>query len=56
VIVGRLIPAGTGMAYHEARKAKDLMDDSERRAIAESEAAELEASQAETSDENAAAE
>jgi DNA-directed RNA polymerase subunit beta' len=43
VIVGRLIPAGTGMAYHEARKVKDLMDDEERRAIAESEAAELEA-------------
>ncbi len=43
VIVGRLIPAGTGMAYHEARKAKDLMDDAERRAIADSEAAELEA-------------
>ena len=56
VIVGRLIPAGTGMAYHEARKAKDLMDDSERRAIAESEAAELEASQPETIDESAAAE
>lgn len=43
VIVGRLIPAGTGMAYHEARKAKDQMDDAERRAIAEAEAAELEA-------------
>ncbi|TAG34875.1 MAG: DNA-directed RNA polymerase subunit beta' [Polaromonas sp.] len=43
VIVGRLIPAGTGMAYHDARKAKDLMDDAERRAIAEAEAAELEA-------------
>jgi DNA-directed RNA polymerase subunit beta' len=43
VIVGRLIPAGTGMAYHEARKAKDLMDDAERRAIADAEAAELEA-------------
>jgi DNA-directed RNA polymerase subunit beta' len=41
VIVGRLIPAGTGMAYHQARKAKELMDDAERRAIAESEAAEL---------------
>jgi DNA-directed RNA polymerase subunit beta' len=41
VIVGRLIPAGTGMAYHQARKAKDAMDDAERRAIAESEAAEL---------------
>ena len=43
VIVGRLIPAGTGMAYHQARKAKDLMDDAERRAISESEAAEMEA-------------
>jgi DNA-directed RNA polymerase subunit beta' len=41
VIVGRLIPAGTGMAYHQARKAKDLMDDAERRAIADAEAAEL---------------
>ncbi|WP_394791408.1 DNA-directed RNA polymerase subunit beta' [Rhodoferax sp.] len=45
VIVGRLIPAGTGMAYHQARLAKDLMDDAERRAIAESEAAELAGSQ-----------
>ena len=41
VIVGRLIPAGTGMAYHQARKAKDPMDEAERRAIAEAEAAEL---------------
>ncbi|MCY1205633.1 DNA-directed RNA polymerase subunit beta' [compost metagenome] len=41
VIVGRLIPAGTGMAYHQARKVKDAMDEAERRAIAESEAAEL---------------
>ncbi len=41
VIVGRLIPAGTGMAYHEARKAKESMDDAERRAIADAEAAEL---------------
>ena len=41
VIVGRLIPAGTGMAYHQARKAKDMMDEAERRAIADSEAAEL---------------
>ncbi|UCU99616.1 DNA-directed RNA polymerase subunit beta' [Acidovorax radicis] len=49
VIVGRLIPAGTGMAYHQARKAKDAMDDAERRAIAEAEAAEMEA-QASTSD------
>ena len=41
VIVGRLIPAGTGMAYHQARKVKEAMDDAERRAIAEAEAAEL---------------
>ncbi|MEP6823753.1 MAG: hypothetical protein ABI919_02970, partial [Ramlibacter sp.] len=41
VIVGRLIPAGTGMAYHIARKAKDQMDEAERRAIAEAEATEL---------------
>ncbi|MDO9279462.1 MAG: DNA-directed RNA polymerase subunit beta', partial [Polaromonas sp.] len=54
VIVGRLIPAGTGMAYHKARRAKEQMDDAERRAIAESEAAELEAlSPAEQSSEGA---
>ncbi len=41
VIVGRLIPAGTGLAYHEARKVRENMDDVERRAIAEAEAAEL---------------
>ncbi len=41
VIVGRLIPAGTGLAYHNARKAKEAMDDAERRAIADAEAAEL---------------
>ncbi|MFD1892243.1 DNA-directed RNA polymerase subunit beta' [Ottowia beijingensis] len=41
VIVGRLIPAGTGLAYHQARKVKDQMDEAERRAIAEAEAAEL---------------
>ncbi len=41
VIVGRLIPAGTGLAYHEARKAKDAMDEAERRQIAEEEAAQL---------------
>lgn len=45
VIVGRLIPAGTGLAYHQARKAKDAMDEAERRAIAEAEAADLAASQ-----------
>jgi DNA-directed RNA polymerase subunit beta' len=41
VIVGRLIPAGTGMAYHEARTVREHMDDAERRAIAEADAAEL---------------
>ncbi|QHI98627.1 DNA-directed RNA polymerase subunit beta' [Xylophilus rhododendri] len=41
VIVGRLIPAGTGMAYHNARKVKDQMDEAERSAIAEAEAAEM---------------
>ncbi len=41
VIVGRLIPAGTGLAYHQARKVKDLMDEAERRAIADAEAADL---------------
>jgi DNA-directed RNA polymerase subunit beta' len=45
VIVGRLIPAGTGLAYHKARKDKDQMDEAERRAIAEAEAAELAASE-----------
>ena len=47
VIVGRLIPAGTGMAYHEARKVKEKMDDEERRAIAEADAVSLAADQAE---------
>ena len=41
VIVGRLIPAGTGLAFHRARKAKEEMDDAERRAIALQEADEL---------------
>ncbi|MDP2742486.1 MAG: DNA-directed RNA polymerase subunit beta', partial [Hydrogenophaga sp.] len=50
VIVGRLIPAGTGMAYHEARKVKEKMDDEERRAIAEADALSLAADQAEQVD------
>ena len=45
VIVGRLIPAGTGMAFHEARKAKEAMDDAERKAIVQQEAEELAAVQ-----------
>jgi len=55
VIVGRLIPAGTGLAYHEARKVRESMDDAERRAIAEAEAAEL-AGATETVDEPQASE
>ncbi|PRD67083.1 DNA-directed RNA polymerase subunit beta' [Malikia granosa] len=50
VIVGRLIPAGTGMAFHDARRAKEQMDDEERRSIAEADAAALAGDQAESSD------
>jgi len=32
VIVGRLIPAGTGMAYHDARRDKEISDAAEREA------------------------
>jgi DNA-directed RNA polymerase subunit beta' len=56
VIVGRLIPAGTGMAYHRARKEKDLMDDAERRQIAQTEAEELALAQQEGSSEESATE
>ncbi len=57
VIVGRLIPAGTGMAYHDARKIRENMDDAERRAIADAEAAELagQSSEAEVAESTAAA-
>jgi DNA-directed RNA polymerase subunit beta' len=56
VIVGRLIPAGTGMAFHEARKAKEAMDDAERRAIAVQEAEELASVQLAALDAQAASE
>ena len=56
VIVGRLIPAGTGMAYHKARKVKEDMDDAERRAIAEADALQLASDQADQASESAAAE
>jgi DNA-directed RNA polymerase subunit beta' len=56
VIVGRLIPAGTGMAYHEARKVKEKMDDEERRAIAEADALSLAADQADASSDAAPSE
>ncbi|WP_101048186.1 DNA-directed RNA polymerase subunit beta' [Macromonas nakdongensis] len=54
VIVGRLIPAGTGMAFHDARRVKEHMDEEERRAIAEADQASLAADQAEASDAQAA--
>ena len=50
VIVGRLIPAGTGLAFHDARRAKDAMDEAERRAIAEAEEQALEAAETEATD------
>ena len=56
VIVGRLIPAGTGLAYHKARAAKDAMDEAERRAITEAEAVELAEAQQLTEDAANAAE
>jgi DNA-directed RNA polymerase subunit beta' len=58
VIVGRLIPAGSGLAYHDARKARETMDEAERRAIAEADAAELAAAgvHGAEADEGAAAE
>jgi DNA-directed RNA polymerase subunit beta' len=55
VIVGRLIPAGTGLAYHQARKAKEQMDDIERQAIAQAEAQERDGA-ADSSNEEASAE
>ncbi len=54
VIVGRLIPAGTGMAYHEARRVREKMDDEERRAIAEADAMQLAADQAAASENESA--
>jgi DNA-directed RNA polymerase subunit beta' len=34
VIVGRLIPAGTGLAFHKARKVKEQTDAEEAKALA----------------------
>ncbi len=34
VIVGRLIPAGTGLAFHKARRSKELFDAEEQAALA----------------------
>jgi len=37
VIVGRLIPAGTGLAYHRARKEKETWEAEERSALLQAE-------------------
>jgi DNA-directed RNA polymerase subunit beta' len=37
VIVGRLIPAGTGLAYHRARKEKESWEAEERTALLQAE-------------------
>jgi DNA-directed RNA polymerase subunit beta' len=43
VIVGRLIPAGTGLAFHRARKEKETWEAEERTALLQSEMAAREA-------------
>ncbi len=43
VIVGRLIPAGTGLAYHKARKDRETADAAEAKTLAEQAALEAEA-------------
>ncbi|OIQ81073.1 DNA-directed RNA polymerase subunit beta' [mine drainage metagenome] len=55
VIVGRLIPAGTGLAFHQARKAKDVSDQADRaaQAAAELQALEDSTAQSEQSDHSA---
>ena len=50
VIVGRLIPAGSGLAFHDARKAKEKIEAEERRMIAEAD------SQGQTEDDDTSAE
>lgn len=55
VIVGRLVPAGTGLAYHKARKMREEQEEAERIAIAEAEAAAELAAQAAEAEEAEAA-
>jgi DNA-directed RNA polymerase subunit beta' len=43
VIVGRLIPAGTGLAYHKARKEREAIEAAEAQTVAQMAAAEAEA-------------
>jgi DNA-directed RNA polymerase subunit beta' len=53
VIVGRLIPAGTGLAYHRARKEKEEFEAAEREALAALEASSRAAEEAVESAEGA---
>ena len=55
VIVGRLIPAGTGLAYHKAVKAKEAAEAAEARALAEATAAEQVAAASELAAQSASA-
>jgi DNA-directed RNA polymerase subunit beta' len=48
VIVGRLIPAGTGLAFHRARKDKEAADALEQKQLAEMEAMTALSGEAET--------
>jgi DNA-directed RNA polymerase subunit beta' len=51
VIVGRLIPAGTGLAYHRARKDRESAEAAEAKTLAEQAALEAEALFSSASDE-----
>jgi DNA-directed RNA polymerase subunit beta' len=41
VIVGRLIPGGTGLAFHRARKEKEVWEAEERQALLQQEKANM---------------
>ncbi|MEW6762909.1 MAG: hypothetical protein AB1437_18990, partial [Pseudomonadota bacterium] len=56
VIVGRLIPGGTGLAFHRARKEKEVWEAEERQALLQQEKANMAAElQAMEDQQNAAA-
>ena len=56
VIVGRLIPAGTGLAYHRARKERETAEAAEAKTLAEQAAIEAEALFSSAPDEESASE
>ena len=43
VIVGRLIPAGTGLSYHQARKEREIVEAAEAKSLSEQAAIDAEA-------------